>query len=242
MIRSAVRAGHSGMFDHIKLEVLDRDGALRETAEAAGIDRADFLKKGALAGAGALGGGLLLGGFPSAADAAISRRKSKRNDAKIANYALTLEYLEDEFYRQANANKPFSSDAYRLFAEVTGEHEGEHVRALRGLLGRAAVKKPTFDFGSAVTDAATFAATAQALEDAGVAAYAGQGPNIAQRNVVVAALSIHSVEARHAAWIRFLNSGGAGDVAKLPAPEGFDAAASERKTLRVVEQTGFIKG
>jgi hypothetical protein len=230
------------MFDHIKLEVLDKDGAIRETAEAAGIDRADFLKKGAIAGAGAVGGGLLLGGFPSAADAAISTRKSRRNDARIGNYALTLEYLEAEFYKQAVANRAFPSDAYRVFAEITGDHEAQHVAALKGLLGKAAVKKPTFDFGNAVTDPATFAATAQALEDAGVAAYAGQGPNIAQRKVVKAALSIHSVEARHAAWIRFLNTGGAGDPGKLPAPEAFDQAAGEKRTLQIVEKTGFIKG
>ena len=230
------------MFDHIKLEVLDKDGAIRETAEAAGIDRAAFLRKGAVAGAGAIGGGLLLGGLPSVADAAISRRPSKRNDVKIANYALTLEYLEAEFYKQAVANKAFPSDAYRVFAEITGDHEAQHVAALRGLLRRAAVKKPTFDFGAAVTDPATFAATAQALEDAGVAAYAGQGPNIAQRSIVKAALSIHSVEARHAAWIRYLNTGGTGDPGKLPAPQAFDQAAGEKRTLRVVEKTGFIKG
>ena len=229
------------MFDHIKLEALDKDGAVRETADAAGIGRADFFKKGAIAGAGALGGGLLLGGFPSAADAAISRRRSKANDAKIGNYALTLEYLEAEFYKQALANKAFPSDAYRVFAEITGDHEKQHVAALKGLLGKAAVKKPTFDFGAAVTDPATFAKTAQALEDAGVAAYAGQGPNISQRKVVQAALSIHSVEARHAAWIRFLNTNGAGVPGKLPAPAAFDQAAGEKKTLQVVTATGFIK-
>jgi hypothetical protein len=68
-----------------------------------------------------------------------------------------------------------------------------------------------------------------------VAAYAGQGPNILQRAVVVAALSIHSVEARHAAWIRFVN-------AQSPAPKGFDKARSEKATLEAVTATGFIVG
>ena len=58
--------------------------------------------------------------------------------------------------------------------------------------------------------------TAQVLEDTGVAAYAGQGPNLLQRPLVVAALSIHSVEARHAAWIRFLNYGGGGGTGTPP--------------------------
>ena len=235
--------GGSHVSDHIQLEVLDADGAIRESAEAAGIQRGDFLRRGAMTGAGFVAGGVLFSGFVSPAEAAIGRKKSKKNDVKIANYALTLEYLEAEFYKQANANGSFSSDAYRRFAQVTGAHEDAHVKALRALLGKSAVKKPTFDFGDAVTDGAKFAATAQALEDTGVAAYAGQGPNISQRSVVQAALSIHSVEARHAAWIRFLNSAGTSDdESKLPAPEAFDVAASEKKTLRIVTATGFIKG
>src|SRR3712207_9003728 len=58
--------------------------------------------------------------------------------------------------------------------------EDAHVKTLRQVLGSAAIKKPRFDFGDTVTDSAKFAATAQVLEDTGVAAYAGQGPNILQ--------------------------------------------------------------
>ncbi len=87
--------------------------------------------------------------------------------------------------------------------------------------------------------------TAQVLEDTGVAAYAGQGPNLLQRPLVVAALSIHSVEARHAAWIRFINSSGGlrgTGTSSLPAPKAFDKALSEKKVLSAVKKTGFIKG
>jgi hypothetical protein len=226
---------------HIKLEQLDADGAIRETAEAAGIDRASFLRKGAAGGAGLVAGGVLLSGFPSIADAQISTRKSAKNDAKIGNYALTLEFLEAEFYAQARANNAFSSEDYRLFAATVGAHEAAHVKALQEVLGRAAIKKPTFDFGNAVTDPATFAKTAETLEDAGVAAYAGQGPNIKTRAIVKAALSIHSVEARHAAWIRLLNHGGQASPGLRPAPRAFDPAAGEKRTLALVESTGFIK-
>jgi hypothetical protein len=60
---------------------------------------------------------------------------------------------------------------------------------------------------------------------------------------VQAALSIHSVEARHAAWIRFLNGGGSATAktTDLPAPRTFDRPASERTVLRAVGATGFIK-
>lgn len=227
------------------LDRLDADGALRETAEAAGLDRKDFLKRGAIAGGGFIASGIFIGGMASPAAAAISTsRKSKANDVKILNYALTLEFLEAEFYKQALANDAFSSGQYRLFAQVTGEHEAAHVSTLRKVLGKAAVKKPRFDFGTAVTDPGTFAKTAQVLEDTGVAAYAGQGPNILQRPVVRAALAIHSVEARHAGWIRALNTGlngTASDADPLPAPLAFDEPLGEKTVLKAVKATGFIE-
>ena len=231
------------MLDHIKLETLDTDGALRENAEAAGLDRSDFLKRGAMTGAGFIAGGVLFSGLASPAQAAIStRNRSKKNDVKIANYALTLEFLEAEFYAQALRNRPFANDAVATFARVTGAHEAAHVKALRSLLGSAAIKKPSFDFGATVTDPAKFQQTAQVLEDTGVSAYAGQGPNIFQRPVVQAALSIHSVEARHAAWIRFINAGPQGAAKDLPAPASFDRALSEKAVLSAVKKTGFITG
>ncbi len=87
--------------------------------------------------------------------------------------------------------------------------------------------------------------TAQVLEDTGVSAYAGQGPNLLQRPYVKLALSIHSVEARHAAWIRFINSSGGlsgTGAANLPAPKAFDSALSDKKVLAAVKKTGFITG
>lgn len=228
---------------HFKLDDIDQSGAIRETAEAAGANRAEFLRKGALGGAGLVAGGTLFTSLLSPAEAAIStKKKSLANDIKIGNYALTLEYLEAEFYAQALKNNPFANDSVKRFAEVTGKHEAEHVAALKKILGSKAVKKPTFDFGNAVTDPATFQKTAQVLEDTGVAAYAGQGPNLKTRAIVVAALSIHSVEARHAAWIRFINSTGLGLEANLPAPTGFDKAKTEKAVLAAVTDTGFIKG
>ena len=65
-----------------------------------------------------------------------------------------------------------------LFARVVGQHERDHVKAFKGVLGRKAVKKPRFNFRGTTEDAAKFAATAQALEDTGVAAYKGQAPKI----------------------------------------------------------------
>jgi hypothetical protein len=231
------------MSDLITLDAIDVDGTLRETAGDAGATRGDFLRKTGLAGAGFVAGGVLFGGFASPAEAAIStRKKSKANDVKILRYALTLEYLEAEFYAQAVASGALTDATVLNFARITGAHEAAHVAALRQVLGSKAIKKPRFDFGAAVTNQDTFKATAQVLEDVGVSAYAGQGPNILQKPVVVAALSIHSVEARHAAWIRFINTGGMGAAATLPAPAAFDAARGEKKVLKLVAGTGFLAG
>jgi hypothetical protein len=235
------------MSDLITLEAFDADGAIQETAEAAGATRADFLKKGAGAGAGFLAGGVLFSGLVSPAEAAISTgKRSKKNDVRIANYALTLEYLEAEFYKQAVASGAITQPEVRAFAVTVASHEATHVKTLKGVLGHKAVNKPKFDFGDTVTNQDKFKQTAQVLEDTGVAAYAGQGPNLLQRPLVVAALSIHSVEARHAAWIRFINSSGGlrggTPAADLPAPKAFDKALSEKKVLSAVKKTGFIKG
>ena len=188
---------------------------------------------------------MLFSGFVSPAEAAIStRNRSKKNDVRILNNALTLEYLESTFYNQANASGALTDQRVKEFAKVTGAHENAHVKALKAALGSAAVRKPKFDFGDTVTNQDKFRQTAQVLEDTGVAAYAGQGPNLLQRPLVKAALSIHSVEARHAAWIRFINSSGGlrtGQVSTYPAPKAFDKALGEKTVLKAVTKTGFIK-
>ncbi len=218
----------------LNLDQLDADGAIRESAEAAGLDRSDFLKKGVLAGGGLIAGSALFAQL-NVAEAAISRRRSVANDVKILNYALTLEFLEAAFYKQAVANNAAGSDAVlSKFATVVARHEAKHVSFLKQVLGAKAIKSPKFDFGKAVTDKATFAATAQVLEDTGVSAYLGQVVNIKQPIVLRSAGTIATVEARHAAWIRFINGA-------TPAPATFDKPKSEAAILSAVKGTGFIK-
>jgi len=211
------------------------------------VDRRDLIRGGALAGGGFLAGGVLFTGLgsPAGAQERISRRRSRATDVRIGNYALTLEYLEAGFYDAALESGVIQDPAVRRFAEVVYRHETAHVTALRALIGRSrAVRRPDFDFSGALQSEATFRQTAQALEDTGVAAYAGQAPYILQFAIIRPALGIHSVEARHAAWIRFLNGGGAPDAADeaLPAPAIVDAPLGQRRVLRIVEETGFLEG
>lgn len=222
------------MSDLLNLEVLDADGAIRDAAEGVGIDRSAFLKKGALAGGGLIAGGALFDQYLGTAEAAISTKRSKKNDVKILNFALTLEFLEAAFYRQAVANQAYGdSEVLKTFATVVAKHEATHVKFLKGALGRAAIKSPKFDFKDAVTDKMKFAATSEVLEDTGVSAYLGQAAHIFQPPVLRAAATIVTVEARHASWIRFINL-------EIPAPASFDKPKSEKAILKAVGKTGFI--
>jgi hypothetical protein len=180
----------------IPIDELDRDGALWEAEdEVAGDSRADFLKKAMAAGGGLAGGGALL------ALLATEGRAQTATDVSILNFALTLEELEAAFYREAVAGGALTGRTLR-FARVTGAHEDAHVAFLRQALGSAAIARPQFNFMGTTTNSQQFIATAVTLEETGVAAYKGQAPLIETPAVLGAALTIHSVEARHAAWVR----------------------------------------
>jgi Ferritin-like domain len=214
------------------------DPVRRAIDESGAATRSDFFKK-AITGGGALAaGGLVIGGLPSLA----LGKPSAKQDAAILNFALLLEYLESEFYVQAVASGVLTQKL-AAFAITVRDHELAHVKALKAALGSKAGKKPAFDFGDTVRDPAKFAATSIVLEDTGVAAYNGQGPRL-RRRTLPAAASIVSVEARHAAWIRYLAGSPAyGNQAKnYPAPNALDAALSKKKVESAVAATGFIKG
>jgi hypothetical protein len=212
------------------LEVLDQDGAIREAAEKVdGNTRASFLRKAGVGVGAVIGGSAFLGAAPAFAG---TRRSS--SDVDILNYALTLEYLEAAFYTEAVSKSHFGGDVGR-FARVVKAHELAHVAALKGALGAKAVKKPKFDFRGTTTDEAKFKATAQVLEDTGVAAYLGQVANIRSKNVLLAAGSILPIEARHAGWIRQLNHA-------VGAPAAFEKGKTKGQILAAVKATGFIVG
>lgn len=127
----------------------------------------------------------------------------------VLNFALTLEYLEDEFYRTGLGSGGLIPAQYRTVYKTISVHETAHVQLLKTVLGADAVAKPKFDFtargkfGDVFSNYQTFAALSQAFEDTGVRAYKGQAGNLMGAGfVLTTALRIHSVEARHAAEIR----------------------------------------
>jgi hypothetical protein len=210
------------------LEDLDQDGAIREAAEkVAGETRASFLKKAGVGAGAVVGSSAFFGVLPSIASAGVAA-----SDVAILNFALTLEYLEAAFYKEAVTAGKFSGNVGQ-FASIVSAHETAHVTFLKGALGSAAVKRPKFDFKGTTSDEAKFKATAQVLEDTGVAAYLGQVGNIKSKKILGAAGSILPIEARHAGWIRDIN-GVSG------APTAFQGAKTKNQILAAVKGTGFI--
>jgi len=129
--------------------------------------------------------------------------------------ALTLEYLEDEYYREGLAKASLIPSSDRAIFNQISKHETAHVAFLKSTLtalGTAPAAKPTFDFTvkgafDPMGDYQQFMILAQAFEDTGVRAYKGQAGNVmSNKDVLTAALQIHSVEARHASEVRRLRN------------------------------------
>ena len=192
-----------------------------DNIEIHGMSRGAFLVRGALA-TGAAVGAASVGPWVTSALA-----QDGGGDVDILNFALTLEYLEADFYKQAN--KLSLKGDYKSLAKEFGANEQEHVDALIatiGQLGGKPVKSPKFAFG--LKTQKDFEKLAITLEDTGVSAYNGAAPMIKSKEVLAAAGSIVQVEARHAAALRFLGG-------MSPTTGAFDKTLSKAAVLKAVK-------
>jgi Ferritin-like domain len=206
------------------LHAVDVDGAI---AEADHQRQLALSRRGLLAAAAAGAGALVLGRSEARAASGLSA-----NDVGILNYALVLEYLQASFYTEAERSGALSGKTAQA-ATVVGATERAHVKAFQKLLGSKAVKRPLFDFQGVTEAQQAFLKTAVAFEDLAVAAYKGQAPKLRSSAVLAAAVGIHSVEARHAAWMREL-------FGVTPAVNAFDKPATKQNINRIVASTHFI--
>ena len=154
---------------------------------------------------------------------------------EVLNYALTLEHLEAAFYRDGLAEigvdgitaLGFQESVFESLTEI-GEHEAAHVETLTAVitqLGGEPVAEAMYDFG--YTDAASFLQVAQALEDTGVSAYQGAAQYLIDEDeLLTAALTIHGVEARHAAYLALVN-------ATSPFPEAVNPTLTPAEVLEI---------
>jgi rubrerythrin len=157
-----------------------------------------------------------------------------KGDIGILNYALTLEYLEAAFYKEVAKSGLFKGEELAVL-KVFGAEEQQHVEALHGTvqkLGGKPAPEPKSEFP--LENAKSVAELAGTVENLGAAAYLGQAGNIESPEVLAAALSIHSVEARHAATLNTL-------LGLSITPDGaFGKPADVKTVLKSVEP--FIVG
>jgi rubrerythrin len=157
------------------------------------------------------------------------------NDLEILNYALTLEYLEADFYTRGLKGGVLTGRALELVTPIR-DHEQEHVTVLTSTvksLGGKPAAKPEFKYPSGTfDDKDKFLATASAFEELGVTAYHGQVARVDDGDILAAAASIAGVESRHAAVVADLMGGN-------PFPAPFEKNASMQTVLKAAGQ--FIK-
>jgi rubrerythrin len=199
------------------------------------VDRKRFLKMAGSAGAASFGAFVLAacgsssGSSKSASTAAVAKStgttaSSTAGDLAILNYALTLEYLETDFYSKVVASGLFNGKVGSLIKSF-GAQEATHVEALKGAvekLGGTPAAKPASKFP--ITSATQVAQLAYTVENLGAAAYLGQAAKIQNAEVLASALAIHTVEARHAATLGTL-------VKKSVTPQGAFATPADMSTV-----------
>lgn len=169
-----------------------------------------------------LSGKLALSAVPLALGGLFSKaygRGTTGTILEVLQYALTLEYLEAEFYTEAVKSGIVPAGAPTGAFTTIRDHENAHVAFLKTAItasGGTPIAKPTFDFSAGngsgngpfkdvFKNYTLLLAVAQTFEDTGVRAYKGRAVELmANNDVLTAALQIHSVEARHAAHIRYM--------------------------------------
>lgn len=169
-----------------------------------------------------LTGKLTLAAVPVALGSLFNKaysRGTKGSIVDVLQYALTLEYLEAEFYTKAVASGIIPAGAPTGAFTTIRDHENAHVALLKAAITASSatpVPKPTFDFSAGngsgtgpfkdvFTNYSLMLAVAQTFEDTGVRAYKGRAAELISSNdVLTVALQIHAVEARHAAHLRYM--------------------------------------
>ena len=134
---------------------------------------------------------------------AFAQSSDFADDVDVLNYALTLEFLEAEFYRQGNG-KNLLSGKEAQYLETVGADEDAHVAAITDTInkiGGTPVEAPGVDFADSFDSREKYLTTSHVFENLGVSAYLGAAGFIKDKAILQAAAGIFGVEARHAAVV-----------------------------------------
>ena len=128
-------SGSSATSSALTLEAVDSDGVIAETVDEdqPGGTRADFLRKAVIGGAASAA---------ALAAPAVAKQGLTKKDIAILRFDLTLEYLQAAMYTEAERLRELRPRTLD-WAGVVGANERGHVQAIRGLLGRDAIKSPS---------------------------------------------------------------------------------------------------
>ena len=166
-------------------------------------------------------------------------------DLDVLQYALSLENLEAAFYnagvaRFASTDFMNSTSAQVFGTKVTSnlftyltairDHENTHVATLSTViksLGGTPNPACTYNFGYATAD--DFLKVAMALENTGVSAYDGAIALLTNPDLIQAAATIATVEARHASYLNLVNG-------SIPFPNAFDMPMTMTQVLAIASQ------
>ena len=206
---------------------IDVDGALEESAQVLEPATRRRLLQGAVVGGVALLGGL--GGTRPARAGGIAQTK---RDISILRFDLVLEYLQSGLYTEAERLGALTPKTL-AWARVVGAHERAHVKAIKNLLGSKAVKSPSFDYRGVTSHEQSFIKTAVAFEELTAALLKWQAVRLDSRAILAAVATLHTVETRHAAWIRHI-------LGLRPAAVAFDEPAPQREMAQLIKSTRFI--
>jgi hypothetical protein len=190
------------------------------TYEIGRADRRVFLRWTGVVGASAA--------LALASAAEHAARAKRQGDVDILNYALTLEFLERDFFVRGAKSGLLSGRAKGLVLAI-GDHEQEHVSLLSSAvrdLGATPVKPPKIRYPKGVfSTRARWLATSAKLEALAVEAYHGQVTKIRSGDLLAAAASIAGTESRHAAVTAALSG-------RNPFPAPIERSRTETRVLR----------
>jgi hypothetical protein len=184
----------------------------------------------AVAGGAVAGGGAAIGARGGGGGALLAA-PSTDTDARILNFFLLLEYLQEALYRDGVRSAGLTGELAE-YARTVAAQEAEHAAFLAQRLGSRARPRPRPDFGAALSSPERFRAAAVDLEETALAAYIGQGASLT-RDALADVGTLLSVEARQAAWLRSI-------AGVSPAPNAADPARKPADVLAHLRSQGVI--